>query len=369
MGFSKRELKGLELAIKGHVKACEGHSFTVKSERSDSLYEVRWEKKRWTCTCMDYMRHKRKCKHIFAVIYYLTIREVAVGMRDESTSITCPYCNLDDQVIKRGYAYEKAGKVQRYYCKRCNKRFNYRSGLEGTRGEALAILLALDLYYRGLSLRDISQHLESIYGVKVSHTTIHGWIKRYVELISKVTEKIKFETGFRWHSDETKLKVRGRHILLWSILDGETRLLIAQHISEKCTAEEACATLKNGLQKVLTPPVEVVTDGCQAYPEAIAKVLPGEVLHIQGPFSSPVNNNKIERYFRTLKQRFHSIHSFGDIQGAETFAKGFAVFYNMIRRHRALEDKTPSELTGVKLARRWQDLIKEIRKLKGTEST
>jgi putative transposase len=361
MGFNKRELKGLLLAINGHVQ-CDGNScFKVRSESSDSLYEVSWKNRKWICSCEDYKKRGRKCKHIFAVIYYLTIRQVVVGIRVAEEKVECPHCQSSDYVIKRGYAYEKTGKVQRYYCKKCGRRFNYRSGLEGRRGEALAIVLALDLYFRGLSLRQISEHLESVYGVKASHTTIHGWIKRYVELVSHVTDEIKVKTGSRWHCDESKLKVKGRHIILWSVLDSETKVLIAQQISLKRDAETACKVLNEALGKAHAPPSEVVTDGFQAYSEAIRKAFPCDVMHILGPLNGPINNNEIERYFRTVKQRFKSVFSFGNLEGAEMFAKGFKIFYNMLKEHKALGDKSPMEASGLESAKCWQDLIKRTR--------
>ncbi len=361
MVLSKRELKGLLLAINGHVSSVGESAFRVKSEKSEIFYEVLWKDKKWSCSCEDYEKRGRKCKHIFAVIYYLMIRQVVVGMRVAEEKVACPHCQSSDHVIKRGYAYEKTGRVQRYYCKKCGRRFNYRSGLEGMRGEALAIVLALDLYFRGLSLRQISEHLKSVYGVKVTHTTIHGWIKRYVELISQVTNGIKVETGLRWHCDESKLKVNGRHIILWAVLDSETKILIAQQITLKRNAEAARKVLEEAMRKVLTPPLEVVTDGFHGYSEAIRKVFPRDVMHIQGPLNGPINNNEIERYFRTVKQRFKSIYSFGNLEGAETFAKGFKIFYNMLKEHRALGDKSPMEASGLEPAKCWQDLIKRTR--------
>ncbi|MEM1883613.1 MAG: IS6 family transposase, partial [Candidatus Bathyarchaeia archaeon] len=337
----------------------------VKSERTDDYYEVSWVGKKWTCTCEDYKRANKKCKHIFAAIYYMVIREIVIGMREPEDEAKCPECGLNDQVIKRGFAYEKSGRVQRYYCKRCKRRFNYRSGLEGVRGEAMAIVLALDLFFRGLSLRQISQHLESVYGIQVSHTTIHGWIRRYVEIVNQFVEKIRVSTGVRWHCDETKVSVRGRHIILWSVLDSETKILIAQHISERRDAENARVVLEKALERAGSKPLEIITDGLQAYSDAIKEVLGDEVLHIQGPITGKLSNNVLERFYRTLKQRFKSIHNFGSLDGAETFAKGFEIFYNIVRQHQALGDKTPLESVGLKGAGCWLDLVRGAKSVKG----
>jgi len=155
VGFSKRELKGLQMALNGFVEQTDRSRFLVKSESS----------------------------------YFLTFREIVSGAHAQDRP-NCPKCGMSDKVIKRGYAYERCGRVPRFYCKRCNYRFNYRSGLEGRRGEALTIILSLDLYYRGLSLRQVSQHLKSVYGISVSHTTeqVQSAYKRQVALRRNCSE-------------------------------------------------------------------------------------------------------------------------------------------------------------------------------------
>ncbi len=361
MGFSKRELKGLQMALNGFVEQMDGSSFLVKSETTSKKYEVSWKDKAWTCTCKDYMRFKRKCKHIFAVLYFLTFREVVVGAHAQGRP-SCPKCGMNDEVIRRGYAYERCGRVPRFYCKRCNHRFNYRSGLEGRRGEALAIILSLDLYYRGLSLRQVSQHLKSVYGISVSHTTIYNWIKRYVELVDQYLSRFKAHTSERWHCDETLLKVGGRHLIIWSVLDSETKLLIAEHISRKKNHEEACKLIDKALKNSNVKPLEIVTDGAQSYPKALREKFSerGEkVIHIQGPFKGPVSNNKIERFYRTLRQRFRTIYSLNNERSTEVFAKGFRIFYNHIKPHSSLSNQTPAEASKIPVSGSWLQLIKE----------
>lgn len=57
--YEKRENKGLELAIKGHVIQVNSTEFEVVSENANGTYRVSWGKKRWVCTCPDFV-HKRK---------------------------------------------------------------------------------------------------------------------------------------------------------------------------------------------------------------------------------------------------------------------------------------------------------------------
>ncbi|MEM2027572.1 MAG: transposase [Candidatus Bathyarchaeia archaeon] len=121
--------------------------------------------------------------------------------------------------------------MQRYRCKKCGTYFRDPRGFKWLRFSPDVIAAALDLYCRGLSLRSVAKHLESTYGVKVSYGTIYSWLKKYVEIVHRYTSQIRGEHGDRWHADETVLRVRGRDLFLWTILDYETRFLLAHHIS------------------------------------------------------------------------------------------------------------------------------------------
>ena len=173
---SKRENKGIQLVVRGWVQPIDSSRFLVRSESNpEKHYEVRWERKKWICSCEDFQKRKRKCKHIYAVLYYLTIRDLTIGVRKigEDKAI-CPKCGSSENVIRDGFEECRSGFTQRFYCKKCRSSFVARTGFEGMRGQALAIILSLDLYYRGLSLRQIAEHMETVYGISVSYGTIYG---------------------------------------------------------------------------------------------------------------------------------------------------------------------------------------------------
>ena len=360
---SKRETKGVSLFLKGLVEPVSSTRFFVKSESKPSeTYVVQWDRKRWKCTCEDYKKSRRKCKHVYAVCYYLTVRDVEVGVKRLGGEAKCPVCGKNDAIIRDGYTEGKSGLKQRYYCKRCRRGFMPSTGFEGMHGQALAILIALDLYYRGLSLRQISEHLQSIYKISVSHGTIYGWIKRYVSIVSKHLSRLNVKTSERWHADDSVIRVSGRHLTVWGALDGETRLLIATHISNHKDTEEATKLLKRSLAKSQQQPMEIVTDGAKQYAKAIDETLSNidPIIHIQAGISTPITNNKMERFYRTLKQRYKTINTFQTQETAQTFMDGFQIHYNFIKGHRALNGKTPAEAIGLTRKRtNWLDLIKK----------
>lgn len=366
--------KGIELIAKGHVIPINSSNFKIKSENQTGNYLVSWKKKLWECSCPDFQKNKKKCKHIYAILYYLSLQDIRIGVKkiSQDESPLCPFCGESDSVIKDGLSESRTGPKQRFYCKRDKKGFSPKTGFEGIHGQSFAVIVSLDLYYRGISLRQICEHFQSVYGITVSHVTIYGWIKRYVELVSKYLEEKKVKVGDRWHADETVVRVKGKHLLLWSMLDGETKVLLAQHINESRDAKQAYNLIENSLEKTPNKPMEIVTDHLGSYARAIDKKFGDElkapIIHIQSALSSPLSNNKIERYQRNVKQRFKAMGtSFHNGETATTFSKGFSIYYNNIRKHSSLDGRTPMEAAGSSLGKTWLELVQKARKRKFDE--
>ena len=66
----------------------------------------------------------------------------------------------------------------------------------------------LDLYFKGLSQRKIADHLKQFDDISVDQTTILRWVKKYLKLLSKYSEKYKADVGNIWHSDETTVFIK-----------------------------------------------------------------------------------------------------------------------------------------------------------------
>ena len=370
MVLKRREFKGIKLVSQNHVQQINSSKFLVHSEKeSTKNYEVSWAGKHWVCTCEDYRKRRKRCKHIHAVSYYLAVKSFAPALKSNSRfEELCPNCGSAEAIISHGWRYNKSGPVKRYLCKGCGATFTNRRGFEGMKNQAMVIAAALDLYFRGLSLRKISEHLETLYRVKVSYTSIHYWLSKYVELVHIFVQGLRVKTGERWHADDSLIRLRGRHAVIWTLLDSKSRFLIGQHISRKRSSKEASTLLKIGRARAQTSQnevLELVTDGLPSYAVALERELaPGEafqrVIHIQGPLTGLVNNNKIERLYGTFKERTKLTLHFNNEGGAELFAKGFTTYYNFVRGHMALNGRTPAEAAGLsKRKLSWLDLISE----------
>ncbi|MCJ7771089.1 IS6 family transposase [Candidatus Bathyarchaeota archaeon] len=373
---NKRELKGIQIVAKGtDIQRQNGSRFLVRSQsNADKQYDVLWQKNGWSCTCPDYSERLRPCKHIFAISYYLKLADITSEVSN-SDPTQCPRCSSADNVIKRGVARNQSGSRQRYYCKSCDLRFRDRTGFEGMRHRATIIAAALDLYYRGLSLRQVQEHLEAFQSVKVTHATIYNWIKKYVQLVSQYVETVAVQVHVseKWHADETLVRVRGRHLVFWGLLDSKTRFLLAMRISNKRLTEDAAWLFRKGLDSAASKPLEIVTDGLSSYSDAIEKECQREsegsmrgIIHLQGPL---VQNNKMERFQRTLKGRTKTMGNLYSKETAKRFSDAFSVYYNFIKPHKALSGRTPAQATGISANKRtWLNLILDAEKHSKQES-
>jgi len=297
------------------------------------------------------------------------LKEAAREVQDPNAKAYCPKCSSNEYIVKRGKRYNRSGPEQRYYCKRCEIRFVDRTAFGGMRHKAGAIALALDLYYRGLSLRQIAEHLKAIHGITVTHGTIYNWIKKYIQLIHHYLDSFHVQTSDRWHADDTLVRVRGRHLVFWALLDSKTRYLIALHVSKRRRTQDAQTFLKKGLETAKKRPLEIVTDGLSSYTKAVeneCEIGPENqgLIHIQGPLTGPLNNNKVERFHGTLKGRVKTMYHLHNEVSAKTFAKGFAAYYNFIRPHVALNGNTPAQAANVTPDKNtWLSLILNAQKV------
>jgi len=121
-----------------------------------------------------------KCKHICAVEFWLQLKgqtdceiiKTVIPKHEENKTI-CPFCK-SDQVTKKGIRRCKTQEKQRYLCKDCKKKFIGDKEFEKIKASPEMITLVLDLYFKGISLRKISDHIKQIYGFDLGnhHTQV-----------------------------------------------------------------------------------------------------------------------------------------------------------------------------------------------------
>jgi len=373
-----RELRGLAILSKGNaITPVSKNVWNVKSQTGIGEYRVEKHGKVWTCTCPDYEKNQTSCKHAHSVRFSLKLKARVEDDAEKETPPeagfkpeTCPECG-ESNVIKRGARHTMNGDVQMFGCKACDYRFTPDKGFSRMKSDPKAVMLSMDLYFKGISLRKICDHLKQFYNLIVDPTTPMRWVRKYLKILSQYAEDYKVEVGNIWHSDEMTIfiKKEGRekyYEWLWNIMDAETRFQLACRVSKNRYVMDARRAFKDAKKRTDVRPDAIVTDGLQAYKGAVLKEFYDHTAGIQNPhvrlkdFETKPNNNIIERLNGTFRERMKVMRSLSTELGAEEYAEAMRIYYNYIRPHQGINGLTPAQMAGVPIdlsGNRWQRMI------------
>jgi putative transposase len=264
-------------------------------------------------------------------------------------TITCKHCGAE-AIVKYG-SYKG---IPRYYCKVCKRKFKADDNLSGMRIPTSEISSALNLYYDGESVRAIGRHFQQETGT----ATIYEWIQKYSQyLTDSVKDYHPKGIGNEWVADETVLKMGGSQVWLWDIIDTHTRMLLASRLSRSRTTRDAQALIDKAVKFVGKHPSIVATDQLNSYLDVFYGK---DAEHRQGsPFSKEDNTSLIERWHGTLKQRTKVMRGLKNFETALDFTDAYLAYYNYLRPHEALNNKTPAEVAGISYPyKNWDDVIR-----------
>lgn len=388
-----RAVRGLAIVAKGDAIETEGKNvWHVPSQTQPGLryivtsHRQNGAKQRWTCTCPDHQGRGVECKHVHAARFteaakkqlQLTLpgqmpkrpratRGFAAIVPESETEnvVACKHCG-DTNVVRNGFKSAK----QEYRCRAepCRRAFVLNEGFARLKGEPKVVCLALDLYFKGNSLRQITDTLNQFFGLKVAHMTVYRWMQRYVALINEYASSLEPWVGDKWHADEVFTKFSGKMEYLWHVMDADTRYLLVSKVTKQRNDEDARSVLASARNLAGKSPSEIVTDGLPAY-NAGVKEFRGtkhiREIHISKPQRFP-HNNKVERLNGTVRARQKPARGLKKATGPLT--AGQAAYYNLVRLHSALDGRTPGEVAGLGLARerqesRWAALVKQAVKM------
>lgn len=373
-----RKLRAYSILAHGNVDKISDFAYRVWSQVEEGKhYIVLREGLEWKCECPDFVLNHVVCKHIHAVEQFSlnersafpSEKEVETVCEPEESVTICKFCG-SESIVKRGFRNTERGKVQRFFCKDCKRFFVVDEGFEKMKATPETVTVALDLYFKGISMRAIVDHLKQFYSVEVSHVAIYKWIRKYVAMMKKYCDQLVPRVSGIWHSDEMTLNIKDldNHENLrwaWNVIDNESRFWLASQITEKREIADARKVLAQASSLSKTRPMAVVTDGLRAYQDAIPK----EFYTMRAPRTEHVripnirdrsNNNMVERLHGTIRQRNKVMRGLDDIETAQTMMDGMRIYYNFLRPHSALGGKTPAQKANIETDKaKWMSLIKK----------
>jgi len=365
-----RTIRGYSILAKGvSPKVLDADTYLIPSQSSNKKYLVRNNGSGFTCECPDHTFRKLDCKHINAIRFWLKLKE-KMAQQDkieikEELADRCVYC-YSENIIKKDKRKTKAGIKQRFLCKDCGHKF-VSDPIKKVKGNGKIITLVLDLYFKGVSLRKIKDHLQQFYDLDIDHSTIYRWTVRFTQVMNKYVEQFTPKVSDAWHIDEQMIKTNGKFAWSWNCIDEETRFLIANNITKERYVADARLIMQKAKETAKTNPEFIVTDGLHAYNKAFKMEFPAwwrkdtKINHIRlKDLETHPNNNIIERFHGTFRERDKTMRGF---KGQEKiFAEGFRTYYNFIKQHQGLDGKTPSQVANIDLQldrNRWLSLLKK----------
>ncbi len=299
------------------------------------------------------------------------VRKVARIMKDiirDSVDIerrlACKFCGSGN-VVRYGYNQG----VQRYFCRNCGRTFTDNAAVATMHTPSIYVASALSMYYGGMSLNAIRRHLGQQYGYYPSDSTVYRWVVRFTKIAVEEAKKYKPEVGDVWIADETVLRVAGKRIdrlkrgvWFFDIIDSKTRFLLASHISQSRTIDDAETLMDKAWRRAGKAPRIVLTDKLTAYLDGVSIVFGRKTTtHIQSKgFTVQPNTNLIERFHGSLKDRTKVMRGLKSVKTARLLLDGWLVHYNFFRPHEALKGKTPAEKAGIEFPyKNWLDVVRQ----------
>lgn len=91
---NKRAIRGYAIIAKGdEPKQLKENVFRVPSQNSKKYYYVTNKNEIWHCTCPDHKYRKATCKHIYAVRFWLALKQKLEKQKVEETEpVICKFC-------------------------------------------------------------------------------------------------------------------------------------------------------------------------------------------------------------------------------------------------------------------------------------
>ena len=107
------------------------------------------------------------------------------------------------------------------------------------------------------------------------------WIQKYVAVMRDYVDAMRPELSRVFHADQTKAKIRDQWVWLWHLMDGDTRFLLANHVSKSRNVSDAREAFQDAKQVAKVEPRVLLTDESGSYGPAAQREFP-EAVHVAG---------------------------------------------------------------------------------------
>jgi len=269
--------------------------------------------------------------------------------------LRCKYCG--SSILVR---YGKYKDTQLYWCQACKRKFKGRKDLFHMKVPAEYVASALDSYYRGLSIGDISEHLAEKYDYLPSKHVISDWVVKFTARAIKFFEAYRPQVGVTWIANETVLVMgRRRTAWLWDIIDARTRYLLATRVSYTHSDDDARALIEQACREARKGPEVLITDELASHFNSVRLSISRPTDDGDWSAFEIKDSTVVERCHGKMKERTKIVRAFRDIDTIIRFNDGFRIYYNYLKPLEVLKGRTPAEAANIFCGvKEWVDVTK-----------
>jgi putative transposase len=217
------------------------------------------------------------------------------------------------------------------------------------------IRLVVLMYVRyPLSLRNVEDLLFE-HGIDICHETVRKWWNRVgpmfaSEIRRKRVQRMRQFTHWRWHLDETYVKINGHMHYLWRAVDHEGEVLESFVTKERDKAA-ALKFIKKAMRRHGGTKA-IVTDGLRSYSAALKEIGAADLQE-----TGRWKNNVVENSHQPLRRRERAMSRFRRMKTLQKFASVYGSVHNPFSRERHLVSRELYKQRRAAALAAWQSVL------------
>ena len=338
----------------GKLRKRSGRRWQVRSESIAGLwYTVILEAAGMICNCPYYGETGGLCKHAVAVNAALgRLWDAARGAARTDVEIgrlpeQCHRCR-SRRFVRNGRRRNRRRTIQRYLCRSCGSSFSGTPGFLGRQVDPGTVVRVLREVAYGLSPASVQKILADE-GAAVHPCTVYRWTAGY--MIERYVKTLRPMAGFKWHCDETYLRMFGQARWLFAVMDGRSRFILSCDMSATKMGYRPLRLFVEARRLAGASPWVFVTDGLEAFCAAARKAfwcrtgfrsVHVREIHMQGEYN---NNNCHERLNGEFQDRLRAARGLKTDDPA--LVRLMILHHNFFRPHSGIGSRTPAEAAGI----------------------
>jgi transposase-like protein len=260
----------------------------------------------------------------------------------DRSRVRCKFCE-SQEVVKNGLR----NNVQYWLCKRCGHGFVDNQALPKMKYPLEIVAKAVDDFYKGASLLDISRDVRQSTGNLPSISAVYEWIRKLTLSGLKEVKKHQPQVSDRWVVTVTSIWLNHNMYLYINMLDSETQFIIASRLGK---FKEIKTVFESAREIANKCPFWIVTDGWRGYGDVIEQVFGADAAHLvihpfQSEDVSPDYLDYLQRWKKIFKIKYKLLRH--PDENTQLVVDGMGLCYNYFTTLGNLGQKTPAEAARI----------------------